>query len=177
MSQDESNPNNLEVAWDAIPCVDNYKVQYRTINKDQCNNTVGPMTWFWDGIDSFVTITSLKPYSTYEVFVTSNNSLGYSETSAQGVTYITGTFYRNSFYGILTSFLSNYGMVMYFFSCAKYVFLDFLKKFYNKPKGILVYSHTVYIIMFFMFIVSMWGSVVARGEWGCVSCYKSVYIM
>ena len=111
MSQDESNPNNLEVAWDAIPCVDNYRVQYRMINKDQCDDTVGPLTWFWDGIDSFVTLTSLKPYTTYEVFVTSNNSLGYSETSAQGVTYITGTFYRNLFMGFLRPFYQITGYV------------------------------------------------------------------
>ena len=66
-------------------------VQYRAINTDQCDDTVRPMTWFWDGTNTSVTISGLHAYTTYEVFVLANNSVGYSENSAIGVTFITGT--------------------------------------------------------------------------------------
>ena len=67
-----------------------YSVQFRAINTDQCDNTVGPITWFWDGTDTSTIISGLQAYTTYEVVVVANNSVGYSESRASGVTYIAG---------------------------------------------------------------------------------------
>ena len=86
----EGQSNILQVQWDAVPCAEIYTVQYRAIYTDQCDNTIGPRQWFGDGEDTSVTLTELQAYTTYEIFVLSNNSLGYGESNATGMTYITG---------------------------------------------------------------------------------------
>ena len=90
MTEVTDQPDQLKVQWDSTPCVDKYTVHYSKINSDQCLNTTDGIHWFWDGDDTFVTITGLDAYTTYEVFVQSNNSLGYGESSKEGVTDITG---------------------------------------------------------------------------------------
>ena len=82
--------DQLYVEWDATSCVDAYTVLYRKTNSDQCWNTTERVRWFWDGVDTSVTLTGLDAYTTYEIVVLSNNSLGYGESNKEGVTDITG---------------------------------------------------------------------------------------
>ena len=53
---------------------------------DQCDTTVGPKTKFGEYTDTATNITGLQAYSTYTVFVSSENSAGSTESNTTATT-------------------------------------------------------------------------------------------
>ena len=53
---------------------------------DQCDTTVGPNTKFGEYTDTATNITGLQVYSTYTVFVSSENSAGSTESNTTATT-------------------------------------------------------------------------------------------
>ena len=87
------NPNSLLVEWvpPTTPCLpDNYTVEYQITNKDQCDDTIGDKTMFRVLPSTTITITGLHAYSTYTVFVSSNNHVGSNEDRETAMTAMTG---------------------------------------------------------------------------------------
>ena len=90
------SPEWLLVSWTPpfTSCsVDSYTVHYQLTNRDQCNSTIGPKTKFLDTTGTDVTITDLHAYSSYDVFVTSFNIHGSTETRGHGMTAVTSKIY------------------------------------------------------------------------------------
>ncbi|XP_072048335.1 uncharacterized protein [Amphiura filiformis] len=89
VSQVPDESDKLDVRWDSDPCAEHYSVYYQLINRDQCDNQYVPMEHYWDGTETSVTINGLLAYSTYDVIVRANNSMGYGESTAMETTNIT----------------------------------------------------------------------------------------
>ena len=92
-SSDQSNPDSLQVAWVAptTACAaDNYIIEYQITNLDQCDPTPGTKIMFGEFTDTAITITGMHAFSTYMVFVSSNNSAGSTENNNPATTAQTG---------------------------------------------------------------------------------------
>ena len=71
---------------------ESFLVQYQLIDDDQCNDTPGQRTHAYSGTGTSATVTGLKPYSTYTIFVasfdimcTTTESSGDAITSESGM--------------------------------------------------------------------------------------------
>ena len=90
---DQSYPKSLHVTWVAptTACAaDNYIIEYQITNLDQCDPTPGTKIRFGEFTDTTITLTGLHAYSTYTVFVSSNNSAGSTENNNPATTAQTG---------------------------------------------------------------------------------------
>ena len=92
VTKKESKPDRLTVTWDPPhpPCAVDYVVEYQLVDWDQCDPTEGLRTPFMNTSDTSVTVTGLEPYSTYRIYVSARNHLGWTENSETGTTEISG---------------------------------------------------------------------------------------
>ena len=88
-----TSPDSLTVSWNppsSTSCpVDSYTVHYQLTQRDQCASTGGPKTPVTGVTGSPITITGLHAYSSYDVFVTATNTIGFTENKASGMTAVT----------------------------------------------------------------------------------------
>ncbi len=76
-----TSPSELDIEWDE-QILNNcptslYHVEYELINEDQCLEIIDPIRFNDnDTTETSTTITGLKAYSTYRVFITAENEAG-----------------------------------------------------------------------------------------------------
>ena len=91
------SPTSLGVTWSSARTPDSYKVDYQLTNEDQCKGNTGVRTEAYTGSDTSFEISSLIPYSTYNVLVESiARTCEVSEMMKTGTTSETSKFLKQS---------------------------------------------------------------------------------